>query len=197
MITAIKAPDRKAPRFRETTISLLNKYILSSFREKHPEYSAVSNDQLKKIIETFNGFLWQTVINNRDGIELPEGLGNVFVGSCKTPRKENIDHNKSTKHGVKVINRNLATDGYLAKIFYTNHEARYKFRFRKLWRFKGVRQFTRKVSVTYKDEWPKYIVVEDFQRISNLVRKHKRNAMHEKLIAQDVVPQTYNEFDMD
>lgn len=197
MITTIKAPDRKAPRFRQTTIGLLNKDVLSSFREKYSQFSHYPDDQLKKIIETFNGFLWQAAIDNRDGVELPEGLGNVFIGSCKSPVKvENLNHDKSQKHNMRVINRNLATDGNLAKIFYTNSSTKYRFRFRNLWKFKGARQFTNATSCAYKQDWPKYIVIEDYEKISNRLRNIKRGNSLKKLSSRPISDK-YNEFDMD
>ena len=44
-------------------------------------YSSVSNDKLK-VIKSFNGKVWEGVIDNRNGIELPESLGYLFIGSC-------------------------------------------------------------------------------------------------------------------
>jgi hypothetical protein len=192
-----KTPDKKAPRFRQTTIGLLNKDFHARFLKKFPQYKGISDKQMKEIIELFNGKLWQAIIDNRDGVELPEGLGNIFIGSCKTPHKENVDYNTSAKLGIRVINRNLGSDGYLAKILYTNHEARFKFRHRKLWKFKGARQFTNAASITYKEDWPKYMVVEDLMKISSLFRETRRRQAKKIRLDSRPIPEHYNEFDLD
>ena len=42
-------------------------------------YSSVDNAKLNKVIKSFNGKIWNGVINNRNGIELPESLGYLFI----------------------------------------------------------------------------------------------------------------------
>jgi hypothetical protein len=75
MIKKFKKPDLNAPRFREKRLSLLNKKILEEFKAKHPLYENISNEKLKKIIRIYNENLWKAVIENRDGVELPDSLG--------------------------------------------------------------------------------------------------------------------------
>lgn len=196
MIASYNKADRKAPRFRQSIASLLNKDLYKQFYEKYPEYKKYSEEQIKEVVTTYNEVMYNTVINHRDGIELPESLGYIFIGSCKAPIKKNVDYGKSETTGVSVINRNLGSDSYLAKIFYTNFEHKYRFKHRKLWKFKGGREFTKAVSEAYKEDWPKYIVVENYVKISSLYReakiKHKR--MKKNNLA---VPDKYNEFDFD
>ena len=64
-------------------------------------------------IKTYNKILFNTVIDTRDGIQLPESLGWLFIGTCQTSKKKNIDFNKSSKYGVIITNSNLGTDGKL------------------------------------------------------------------------------------
>lgn len=196
MINTLKTIDRSAPRFKPTSVGLLNQEFIDSFKEKFPQYANVPSDLLKKIVESFNGKMWQGVIDNRDGVELPEGLGNIFIGSCK-PAKANVNYKASNELGERIMNRNMKTDGYIAKIFYTNYEAKYKFRFRRMWKFKGVRQFTNGVSVTYSEEWPRYLVIEDYMKISSLFRYNRKTEIMNKKVEDTVIPDTYNEFDLD
>lgn len=189
--------DRTAPRFRPTTMGLMNANIFAGFKKKNPQYKDIPDAILKNIIHEFNGQLWEAAIECRDGVELPEGLGNVFLGSCKTPVKVNRDHNTSEKLGTTVENRNFATDGYLAKIFYTNHKTKYRFRNRNLWIFKGDRKFTNTASAVYKVDWPKYIVVEDYRKISSFFTDLRKKAYISKLIEKTKVDENYNEFDLD
>lgn len=190
-----KKPDVKGPRFRKERFSPLTNDFYKNFKEKHPEYKNIDNSDLLKIIKSFNENIWKEVIVTRDGVELPEGLGYIFIGSCQPPTGKNIDVPKSLKHGKKLKNTNLNSDSLLAKIFYSSFASKYKFEFRKLWRFKGCRNFTRSVSKAYKENWKNYVQVDKTTMISKLYRKSvKRDFM--KKLAKDKL-NDYNEFDLD
>jgi hypothetical protein len=193
-----KQPDRKAPRYRQSCARLLNQDTYQLFLDKHPEEKDCDLELFKKVVKTFNGMLWQGVIDNRDGVELPDGLGNIFIGSCKTPvKRENVDVNTTINLGVKVINRNLASDGYLAKIFYSNHHNRFRFKYRNFWKFKGVRPFTSATSKAYRVDWPKYRVIEDFEKISKIFLKQYKVNYMKKLQTINTATDNYNEFELD
>ena len=106
-----KNPDVKAPRFRPDVYNVMNKKFFDSFREKYPKYKDLDNSALKKIGKTFNQTIYQAVIDGRDGIELPEQLGWLFIGTCKQSKKQNTDFAKSKQYGTRVSNNNWATDG--------------------------------------------------------------------------------------
>ena len=172
MAKQYKKPDLNAPRYRPKKLNLTNVDFYNRFIEENPKYSDITIEQFKNIIKTFNGKIWETAINERDGIQLPEQLGFIFIGSC--PRKKsNVDFNKSEKHGIVLQNQNWESDQYLAKIFYTNYETKYRFKNHELWGFKGLRDFTRKVGQTYPTQWKKYIQVDTLIRVSRLFRLEK------------------------
>jgi DHA1 family tetracycline resistance protein-like MFS transporter len=75
-----KKPDLTAPRYRPEVYSILNKKFFDKFKEKHPKYKEYDNATLKKIIKTFNRTVYQTVIDKRDGVQLPETIGWLFIG---------------------------------------------------------------------------------------------------------------------
>lgn len=172
MAKEYKKPDLNAPRFRPKKLNLTNKDFYNKFIKDNPKYAHITIEQFKQVISTFNGKIWETVIEHRDGVELPEQLGYIFIGSCPR-KKDNIDFNKSAKYGVKLQSQNWESDDYLAKIFYTNFETKYRFKHHELWGFKGVRDFTRKVGQTYPKEWKKYLQVDNLLKISRLFRKEK------------------------
>ena len=70
-----------APRYRQKRLGLLNEETYREFKEKKPLYSKIDNKKLKKIIKTYNENLWHAVIDNRDGVELPDSLGFMFIGN--------------------------------------------------------------------------------------------------------------------
>tara|TARA_Y100001938_G_scaffold146774_1_gene226440 strand:+ start:13261 stop:13782 length:522 start_codon:yes stop_codon:yes gene_type:complete len=173
MISNFKKPDLNKPRYREKVLSLLNVDTLEKFKEKYPMYSSVSNDKLKKVIKSFNGKVWEGVIDNRNGIELPESLGYLFIGSCPPSKKVNMNYALSKQYGKVIENKNWETDGYIGKIFYTNYSPRYKFKTRELWQFNAIRQFKRSVASVYPTKWRTYISVPNKFRVADMYKKDK------------------------
>lgn len=190
-----KKPDLKAPRYRPDTLSVSTDELFKEFKLKFPEYKSVSNGDLRKIIINFNTNIWKEAIKYRDGIELPEGLGYIFIGTCLPPTGKNINAPNSLKYGKQLKNTNLASDGFLAKIFYSSYASKYKYEFRKLWKFKGCRNFTRAVSKAYSDNWKMYVQVD---------KNFKISALYKKVMIRDYMQKTdkiklndYDEFDLD
>lgn len=188
MIKKFKKPDLNAPRFREKRLSLLNKKILEEFKAKYPLYENISNEKLKKIIRIYNENLWKAVIENRDGVELPDSLGYLFIGTCSPSKykKKNIDYARSNEHGKVLHNDNWETDGNIGKIFYTNASAKYKFKNRELWKFEACRTFKRSVASEYPKDWTKYTVIQNKYQIAHL---------YQNKIDPDLL-KDYNEFEM-
>ena len=194
MAKQYKKPDLNAPRYRPKKLNLTNIDFYKKFIEENPKYSALTIEQFKEIISVFNGKIWDTVVNERDGVQLPEQLGYIFIGSC--PRKKsNVDFDKSKKYGVVLQNQNWESDQYTAKIFYTNYETKYRFKNHELWGFKGVRDFTRTVGKTYPTDWKKYIQMDNLVKASRLFRKHK-NENKKKVEVQDLL-KDYDEFNLE
>lgn len=190
-----KQPDLSAPRFRPKKHNVLTKDLYLEFITKYPKYKGIPYEVYKEIITKFNGKIWEEVIENRDGVELPEQLGYVFIGTCPRKKSDNTDYYKSKSYGVKLQNQNWESDQYVAKIFYTNFEVKYRFRFHHMWGFTGVRDFKRTVAKTYPENWKKYPVIDNFQIISRLLRKvHKLDITAAETALQ---LEDYDEFDLD
>jgi hypothetical protein len=165
------APDLHAPRYRRPIVDVLNKEFYRSFRERFPEYAAISDKEIKNKIALINGHMWNIAIEERDGVELPNGLGYIFIGSCARKKGDNTDYKTSKQYQKQIQHKNWESDGFIAKIFYTNYEQKYRFKFHELWGFKGVRQFKRAVSKNYPLKWNYYVIVDNLLRISRLFRK--------------------------
>jgi hypothetical protein len=187
-------PDLTAPRFRPEIHTILNKEFFDSFKKKHPKYKNLDNKDLRKVIKIFNDQICATVIDNRDGIKLPESIGWLFIGSCQQSKKENVDYAKSNKYGVAVSNKNWETDGKLAKIFFTSYALKHKMKNREFWKFVACRDFKRAVAKTYPENWNMYVTVDptrklnlDYQRL--IYKDFMKNEVEKEL-------KTYNEFDL-
>lgn len=188
-------PDLNAPRYRPKKLNFTNLDFYKKFLVEHPKYDGVLNvDQFKEIISLFNGKIWKTIIEERDGIQLPEQLGYIFVGTCPKKKTENTDYDKSSLYGVKIQNRNFESDGYIAKIFYTNFETKYRFKNHELWGFVGVRDFKRSVAKNYPKKWKQYVQVDNQIKVSRLFRKEKR----EHIAATETLKllKNYDEFNL-
>jgi hypothetical protein len=189
-----KKPDLKAPRYRPKKLNLTNVDVYNKFLQDNPHVETICLDKFKQIINTFNRKIWENVIENRDGVELPEQLGYIFIGSC--PRKKsNVDYKKSEHYGVKIQNQNWESDQYVAKIFYTNYEGKYKFRNHELWSFTGIRDFKRTVGKTYPTEWKKYLMVDNMVKVSRIFRK--QSFMQFKKKETQNLLEEYDEFNLD
>lgn len=189
-----KGPDVKGKRFRPDVHHIMNHKFFNAFREKHKKFKDISNEDLRNICNTFHKQFWETVIDTRDGVELPENIGHIFIGTCQSSKKKNIDFAKSTKYGVTVTNNNWDTDGKLAKIFYTALQNKYRFTNRECWGFNACRLFKRSVAKTYPENWPIYVQVDPMKKIrkmfvANVRKTYAKNRDDKRL-------ETYNEFDI-
>ena len=189
-----KKPDLNAPRYRPEVYSVLNKKFFDSFRKKHPKYKDYTNVELRNIIKAFNKLVYTTVIEKRDGVQLPETIGWLFIGTCQTSKKRNVDFAKSKKYGVTVTNSNFDTDGKLAKIFFTSNAPKHKMKNREFWSFVACREFKRAVSKNYPENWNMYVVV-------NATTKLRQT--YQKALVKDIMAskekqalKSYNEFDL-
>lgn len=189
-----KSPDLKAPRYRPEVHTIMNKEFFESFKKKHPKYKDLDNVELRKIVKYFNNTLYQTVIDTRDGVQLPEQIGWLFIGTCQSPKKQNIDFVKSKKYGVAVTNKNWETDGKLAKIFFTSYALKHKMKNREFWGFVACRDFKRAVAKSYPENWNMYLVVEPTIKIKlNNTKNYLVNSTKQKNIEG---LKNYNEFEL-
>jgi len=187
MINNFKKPNLKAPRYREKRLGLLNKDTIKEFKDKKPLYSEIDNVKLKKIIKIYNKRLWETVIKNRDGVELPDSLGYLFIGTCKPSKSVNTNYALSKEYGKVLQNKNWDTDGNIGKIFYTNYSTKYRFKNRELWHFLASRDFKRSVAKEYPMSWTKYVVMKNKYRVAHLYDPNPEDT--EKAL------KNYNEFE--
>ena len=189
-----KKPDLTAPRFRPVVYNILSKEFFDNFRKKYPKYKDLENKDLKNIIKVFNNQMYNTVIDVRDGIQLPESIGWLFIGTCESAKKENIDFAKSNKYGVAVSNKNWETDGKLAKIFFTSYALKHKMKNREFWKFVACREFKRSVAKTYPEIWNMYAVAEPSKKF----KLDYQNIAYKNFIENKVKKElkTYNEFDL-
>lgn len=195
MATKYKKPDLNAPRYRPKKLNLTNQSVYEQFMEENPRFGSLTSTQFKEVIKQFNGKIWQHVVDNRDGVELPEQLGFLFIGTCPRKHGDNPDRKKSEHYGIRVQNQNWESDQYVAKIFYTNFETKYRFKHHEMWGFTGLRDFKRTVAHTYPTQWKKYVQVDNLVKVSLLFRKQKFKDFKKQETAR--LLDEYDEFNLD
>lgn len=189
-----KKPDVKAPRFRPEVETILNKEFFENFKKRYPKYKNLDKAFIRNVVKAFNISVYQNVIENRDGVQLPEQVGWIFIGTCQGSKKKNIDFGKSLKYGVTVTNTNFDTDGKLAKIFFTNFAPKHKMRNREFWSFVGCREFKRSVAKNYAENWNMYIAVDSTKKLNAIYSKnyYKNKLEYETKKSLN----NYNEFEL-
>jgi hypothetical protein len=196
MLNDFKAPDIKAPRNGVNSLNLISYTLHRRFIKKHPQYKDLKYAEFTKILREFGTATWENVIDYRDGVELPQSLGYLFIATCQRSKKHNTDFPTSIQYSKSLEHRNFESDNHLAKIFYTNYSNRYKFKNREAWSFTAIRQFKRGVAAAYPTSWKKYVVVEPIMRISEIFKSHKMKDRVQKIReATDLTE--YNEFNLD
>lgn len=168
-----KQPDLTAPRFRLGVYNTLNKDCYEHIRKEVSDVRDLSDRQIKDFLIDCNGLIWESVIELRDGIELPEQLGTVFIGTCQPKVRKNVDFKKTLEFMKVIQHRNWESDNYIAKIFYTNYSSKYRFKHHELWGFTPIRQFKRGVAKAFPENWKRYMMIDHTLKISALYRKQK------------------------
>jgi hypothetical protein len=194
-VKTYKRPDLNAPRYRSKKLNFTNLEFYDRFIKENPKYDSVTMDKFKEVITVFNGKLWETAVKERDGIELPEQLGNLFIGSCPRKKRHNTNYKLSNELGSLVQCQNWESDNYVAKILYTNYETKYRFKNNEMWSFTGIRDFKRTVAKTYPENWKKYILLDNMIKVSRVFRKQKvQDSIKNET---EVLLNQYDEFNLD
>jgi len=189
-----RLPDINAPRFKKTYMNVINKDFLNEFKELHPEYKDMKEFENVKtssaLAVKLNDYICKHVIENRDGIDLPERLGVVFVAS-KKPKTNITDLGESIKHKQIVKNLNLETNGLRSTILYSKHTRNHGITISTVWSFFPCRNFKRAVSKAFRKNYLMYRRIERKYEIEKLFKERKGIT-----VERDIrVYKSYNEFE--
>lgn len=197
--------DPLAPRFtkeRYDPIAENNTAFFNRMKKAHPELKKYSNREIVRYIKAINKRISKEIIDNRNGVRLPEGLGVIVAGCVKlnsVTTSKNIDYGTSKKVGKLVPYQNHNSNQYVAKIKYTNEMDRHMFENHEMWCFDAARPLCTALSDEFKKEggYKKYILFTTKQHIAHLFRKtkiQKVNRLAQKM--KDIGLAAHNEFDI-
>lgn len=155
-----------------------NNSFYTDLREKYPTLKKYSDTEIRDHIIGFNEVLRETLLDHRDGIVLPEHIGNLFIATYKpTPDRRPIDRANTIKYG-KIINyHNRHSEGYTGWVYYTYNLEKYNFTNCKLWKFSPCRTLRDKMCKEFKAGWKKYIIMPGLKFIHSFIRSYWKKEM--------------------
>jgi len=188
-----RVADKTAPRFRRKAKSIIDNSFINEFILQHPEYKDVSNlntlRSYKLLLKKCNQAIFRHCIDNRDGVDLPQAMGVLFVGS-KTSVYSPVDYGLTNKLGYEVRITNMDTNGLIAKIYYSRHSRDYNLSMTTLWNFKPTRGFQLEVSKAFKEKYNEYRRIENKEELRILFEQRKKKAKKVMSLITN-----YNEFE--
>lgn len=140
-----KIVDKKAPRFRRSKYryNIINKELHRKFVEQFD--TDIDWATFKAIAEKINLEIREVALNNREGVILPEQMGNIWLGLFKSKeRMINQPHMRTT--GEHATYFSFETSGLQGKICWDFHNVKYKVKNYPYWGFVGHRNFKEKAS---------------------------------------------------
>jgi hypothetical protein len=184
------------PRCKHKALGALGTKFYKELKTKHPKLNELHNNDIKNIIKIFNKKVQKGIIENRDGVELPESLGRIFIGSWKFKNdRRAIDKYQSKIQKKRVYHRNMETDGNMCKIIHTTYMQKFVFANSMLYSFKAQQCYSREVSKHFIVNWKMYIPLSN--NIQKFRQTMKKLEYKEKICSKNNEElKTYNEFEL-
>lgn len=146
MFNNLKAPRFNPRKYRKNVVSqeLYKKW-------KTQTESDLTFSQFKKIWEYIAEEYINTILEERDGAKLGNGMGDLYIGYIKNVKKDIVDYNLSKQYNKTIKHENWETGGKFGKLIYGVTGRKYIYKTHQFWKFKGCRNFTRLISKTLKE----------------------------------------------
>ena len=154
-------PNRKGPRFRRNLKKVINPEFLKRLKKEHRDLS-LSNKDIRLIMDTFHQLCKDVICETRDGLELPEQLGVIFIGAMK-PKNPLMNERKA-----HIFKKNFPIPGWLCKIVYSNYSTKYKFKNAMFWGFEAGRTLKKQASEAFSKNYKKYVILDSHTRINKI-----------------------------
>jgi hypothetical protein len=114
-------------------------------------YPEIKYRDITNIIDKFNQEIINEAVRNRDGVELPERLGLIFIAAC------DIDVRKIPSLHLGPNIDIWETNGKLCKIFYINNLTKYPLPDKRIWKLDFTTTASNIASTAFKDNFYRYI----------------------------------------
>lgn len=136
--------------------------FVKKLHKDYPNLTKYSKKEIRNIIINFNRYgFGGAITSTREGVVLPVGLGNIFLGAYK-PRSEKYkpyDYGRSAKYDKPMRHVNFHTDGYACAIYHTKNKYGRQFDDLGYWKFEPERELKKMSSRAFSENFRKFIVV--------------------------------------
>lgn len=165
--------DKKEPRFRVSKYRYMpiNKEFFEDFKKDNPNIR-MDFITFREIIIAINEEYVNFVIENRDGVFLPKGLGRLYLGLYPRKERRKLDHSDGK---VEQVFQAFETGGFEGKIMWCWDNVKYKTDNVNYFSFIGYRNFKTRASQAFINNPELYI--RDVKRVKKEeYLKRKENA---------------------
>lgn len=159
--------DRHEPRFniKQWRYTPLNKELFDKFKKANPNIE-IEYAFFKDTIISINEEIINYVMNNYEGIFLPQGMGRIYL-ALFPPKEKKINDKIIQETGIAASYHNFDSGGFLGKIVWLFDDTRYKSENLKYYGFVGCRVFKNRVSKAFRETPEKYV------REAHTIRRHE------------------------
>lgn len=172
--------DVLKPRYRkdkDLKIKLVSHKFFEVFSQKYPKNKIDDYSKMREVLKCFHEEVTDVISTEREGFDLMNIAYLITVGyepedNVLQEGKKYINQKLTNEYGKVIPYLNLDTDGKFCKIFVSMELPKYKFKYKKSWGFTACRPFKKKVSIEFKKNYNRFIVLdkeEPYRKIFSLV----------------------------
>lgn len=171
--------NKRAPRWIPGKYNVVSTGVMKTIKADNEEVLFnYTPSQLRAIAKEFNEYMVEFMVTNRDYVELPYMIGDIWIAVFGKGGKVSLPMSDNIQKEVKF--RNSETDGYGIKFFYT---ADYKYTktalYRHIWEVKPCRN----VGLRIKEEvergnWKNFMVTKPTYYLKNTIKALKAKSAH-------------------
>lgn len=142
--------DLSAPRFntRKYRVNIVCKELYEEWKKKTGRTETFS--EFKAIWNLIAEEHINQVIEERDGVKMAKGMGDIYIGYIPRVKKRFVDYKTSMEHNKKIYHENWDSNGKVAKIIHGTYRRKYTYRMNRWFGFNPNRAFKHKVIAALK-----------------------------------------------
>lgn len=134
--------DYSAPRFssRKFRKNIIDKELYNKWKNSNDSYKEINFLTFKNYCYKILEAITNLISEERDGVRLPEGIGDIYLGYILYGNKK-TNFSESKKYNLNVKFENWHTNGKSGKIIFGTKNRKYINHSSKLWSFVGSTNF--------------------------------------------------------
>lgn len=135
--------DLKAARFnpRKYRVNIVSEDLWKRWKQKTGRKE--SFQEFKKLWAMIAEGAIECVFEEQDGLRLPKGMGDVYLGYVPGIKKRGIDYKTSRELNKTILHENWNSNGKTGKIIFGITRRKYLFKRPSMWAFIPCRNFKR------------------------------------------------------